>query len=294
MEGKIKIGVVGAFQNGKSTFINCLLDGVYARIGDGRRTTVQNTYYRYGETDWVYYLDAKRKVIKESDLPTFLSNDWTKDTNIRYVEVTAWKPVLQHLTFVDTPGIDANEKDNDCVAFALKELDAAVFVLRNKDISQPEMKLMTDLGNHGIPFFVVINCHPTGANILSWAPTSKQNQTILENGLKPKISQLDIKPQSIAGNSILPVNLMWYWYATGKWQQEDEASKETLLENISYYQKKKKRAISSLEWAKESGFLVLRSLFCQAPTNYLPAHLKLCRELNNNLLAISELFKQYK
>ena len=71
-EEKLNIGVVGCFQNGKSTFVNCLLDDIVARTGDGLATTSVNTKYVYGDVQSVrYFSDAE--VLKEVTLNEFTS-----------------------------------------------------------------------------------------------------------------------------------------------------------------------------------------------------------------------------
>ena len=50
---RIKIGIVGEFQAGKSTLINCLLGKAFATIGDGRATTHTIVNYLFSEKEYI-------------------------------------------------------------------------------------------------------------------------------------------------------------------------------------------------------------------------------------------------
>lgn len=51
------VAIVGGFQIGKSTLVNCLLDDRYAPTGKGLRTTAASTLFRYGEAEevWLFH-----------------------------------------------------------------------------------------------------------------------------------------------------------------------------------------------------------------------------------------------
>ena len=56
---KINVGILGEFQNGKSTFVNCLLDDMVAKTGGyGLSVTSTSTMYEYGSVQNVSYLST--------------------------------------------------------------------------------------------------------------------------------------------------------------------------------------------------------------------------------------------
>ena len=109
-ENKLNIGIVGCYQNGKSTFVNCLLDDVVARTGQGISTTSINTRYVYGDVQKVEYCSGSN-IVKSTRLCNFLSTSEYPE-NIDEIVVTLWKPLLKNINIIDTPGFNANDTDD--------------------------------------------------------------------------------------------------------------------------------------------------------------------------------------
>ena len=110
IKDKINIGVVGEFQNGKSTFVNCLLDDLVARTGGyGLSVTSTNTVYEYGNVQNVSYL-SNSEILGNCRLVDFLNGDFGP-LGVEKVVVSLWKPVLNKINIIDTPGFNANEVD---------------------------------------------------------------------------------------------------------------------------------------------------------------------------------------
>jgi hypothetical protein len=75
---KPKVAVMGCFQNGKSTLVNCLLGGFWALLGDGKATTSIATRYKYSDTNKVFYRhssgDRIETTIRQLFTPKILKN----------------------------------------------------------------------------------------------------------------------------------------------------------------------------------------------------------------------------
>ena len=68
------VGIIGCFQNGKSTLINCLLGAKIAPTGgDGWSVTSANTIYCYSQQNTVLSVDGKKN-------NNFTLNDLTNGT----------------------------------------------------------------------------------------------------------------------------------------------------------------------------------------------------------------------
>ena len=131
---KINVGILGEFQNGKSTFVNCLLDDMVAKTGGyGLSVTSTSTMYEYGSVQNVSYL-SKGSKIANSRLVDFLATD-SYPSKTDKVMVSLWKPILNNINIIDTPGFNANEEDTAMATSSLLEIDIAVLVMENKDIN---------------------------------------------------------------------------------------------------------------------------------------------------------------
>lgn len=177
----MNIGVIGHYQNGKSTLINCLMGRKVCDTGDGAiSTTKKNSRHEFREG-------------------VFL---------------------------IDTPGMDANELDDEETSSVVGQLDFAIVVLRNQGISEKDMVAINLLQRYGKPMLVVVNCIDYG-NRNKWSPQSEFNRNILDN-IRPRFAGR----QLIAGIDILLVNLQWYWYSIGEYKKESKDKQEELLERI--------------------------------------------------------------
>lgn len=127
---------------------------------------------------------------------------------------------------IDTPGMDANELDDEETSSVVGQLDFAIVVLRNQGISEKDMVAINLLQRYGKPMLVVVNCIDYG-NRNKWSPQSEFNRNILDN-IRPRFAGR----QLIAGIDILLVNLQWYWYSIGGYKKESKDKQEELLERI--------------------------------------------------------------
>lgn len=177
----MNIGVLGHFQNGKSTLINCLMGKLVCATGDGAiSTTKKNSWHEFRKG---YFL-------------------------------------------IDTPGMDADEKDDSETSSVIEQLDFAIVVLQNKGISMKDWVAINLLQQYGVPMLVIVNC-TNHENRNKWSPQSNFNQNILNN-IKPQFNGKLLMP----GIDILLVNLQWYWYSIQGYKQENNNKQKELLERI--------------------------------------------------------------
>ena len=210
-----KISVVGCFQNGKSTFINCLLDKLVARPGDGRATTKISTRYRWGESTNVSFRTNQ-------GLEPITLEEYLKCANISQISQTSAfqaefslpTEILRNIELIDTPGFDANEQDTDNVTRSLDEANYAIVVLTNKrTLGEPEARMFEFIKSKNIPYAVIMNCRDINI-AMEWYPTHKKNMDIIKEN-EAIFERWGCTPEKIDGNSsIYPCNFLWYWFAT--------------------------------------------------------------------------------
>ncbi|MBQ4485344.1 MAG: 50S ribosome-binding GTPase [Prevotella sp.] len=228
---KINVGILGEFQNGKSTFVNCLLDDMVAKTGGyGLSVTSTSTMYEYGSVQNVSYL-SKGSKIANSRLVDFLATD-SYPSKTDKVMVSLWKPILNNINIIDTPGFNANEEDTAMATSSLLEIDIAVLVMENKDISTTEIKILSLLKQHHIPFFVIMNCKDHMGN--SWTPNSEFNNRIAKKNIA-RIHSQGLTPIPINKEEIWQTNLLWFWFASEQYLSENEDKRQKYIKKINYY-----------------------------------------------------------
>ncbi len=126
---KPQIAIVGEFQIGKSTLVNCLLRKKVATVGEGLPTTMLPIKYCYGEEEKV--VGKNNSTIKvETTLANFMdpamSSEWL---NCNTVEIFLRNQVLETMNIIDTPGLDANEQDTNNAILATQMADMAILLM---------------------------------------------------------------------------------------------------------------------------------------------------------------------
>ena len=254
---KPKVAVVGSFRNGKSTLVNCLLDDRVARVGkEGTETTKMVSEYSFGQTQIAEY-DGKHHGLAE-----YLALE-EKDFHKKNAKIHLWKPILQNVGIIDTPGFERNETDNSVADDALKKADFLLFVLKNKGISQVECSLLQKAIEHKIPYSIIMNCwiYP-GTDKAD--PHDEDNKKIIADicATDSLINQIKKFPpvQIETGHNIWPCNLAWFWFAADHYDEELDRPKN-LASKIADEFNVKCNSISKHDIALKSNFLPIRDFF---------------------------------
>lgn len=215
------VGIFGAFQNGKSTLVNCLLDGKYARTGgEGVSVTTVNTVYSFDEVSRLYYSDDDGNRIGGS-LTQYLES--VPNDGVRRIEIRLWRPLLEHVDLLDTPGINACSRDDAVSQEALELTDIGIVVINNRGLSEPERNIIFSLQRKGIPFYVIMNCVDLHGNLQMWNPGWKYNVK-LACELSDYLGDMGIHPLTIDGSSVFLANFIWSWYASGGYLSDRDAA----------------------------------------------------------------------
>ncbi len=254
-EYKPRIGVLGSFQNGKSTLVNCLLGDFVARPGSGLSTTKRITNYRFGEVNKVigYTQDGSAE---ELSLKNFLEQDNPKFISF---DIEMWKPILEKVTIVDTPGFNANEADTNTLEKSLYEISYAIFVINNnKAVGAAELDLLDMLNDYRIPFVIVMNCTDT----YKWAPFHEENINLAKDN-EGRMQILGFQwDASIEEQHIHISNFAWFSYATDILSKQMYWEKELHTEfgtfSIMNMMAQKEFSFDSKSLIEASGILPIR------------------------------------
>ncbi|UZJ40276.1 dynamin family protein [Prosthecochloris sp. SCSIO W1101] len=258
MDKKPTIGIIGCFQNGKSTLVNCLLDDRVAMTGSGRATTSISTYYAWGEVQEVKWVCATTETRHSVPFHDYLQSNNLQIQGLSCFEVNLWKPLLQNVNIVDTPGFDNNEEDNEVAERSLAGMDFVIFVARNKGLSQNEMQLLNSLVKRKTPFAMLLNCKEVAKGL--WEPLSAANENICQS-IQSALKSAGQAPYPVHGKYVWPVNLAWFWYATQHMHDDGlNESEKDLFDDVQRFMKKHFN-LSSFDYATlavKSNFLPFR------------------------------------
>ena len=103
---KRRIVILGEFQTGKSTLVNCLLGHVVATVGRGFHTTQVPTVY-HGPAMRAFrctHAGNSAPLAEEELLSPATAVDWT---DVQAVEVEYPHVLLEQIDLIDTPGLEA-------------------------------------------------------------------------------------------------------------------------------------------------------------------------------------------
>lgn len=207
---KPQIGLVGCFQNGKSTLTNCLLQNRVALTGEGIAKTKKVTRYVYAE-NVEFRLVGDDGSVRPTDKAT-LEAVALSDANdgVAFCEIATPSPLLRDVNLVDTPGFDANEKDTERTVAYLHDVDFLFFVVGGNNrgsLNDAERRALRRIVETGKAFSILYNCCD-GNN---WSPSDDATRACVQS-LSATLRSWGVDPFAVDENGIvLPVNLAWYW-----------------------------------------------------------------------------------
>ena len=268
---KIKFGVVGLHQSGKSLLINCLLKRAISKVGTGSATTHTPIYYSYSDDEYAEYFDSAGC---HEIIPKEVAN-YADKNSIDRVDVYLANTLLRDFTLVDLPGAGFNVIDNKSMAQTLAELDYAILLATDvKEFTSSSsfyMNTLKLLQEYNIPYYFIFNC----TNITRWSPQNKKNIEIARSDLD--LLQI-YEPLSLGVNDEKPlVNLMWYWCSNV--DCTDELFIE-YCESIQDYFQKKGKVLSKESLEEASKFNLIESIFDKRNRALLELRCHFRKEIN--------------
>lgn len=226
------IGIVGCYQNGKSTLVNCLLDDNVAITGSGKATTKLSTVFSYGEFQQAKAIESSTGIESVLTFSEYLNGVTDGPCEYDSYHVSLWKPLLQNVDVVDTPGFYANEEDDRIATSSLDGLDVVVLVVRNRGLSEVEHSVLKTIAERELPFVVVMNCIETMGQL--WNPASEANERIARE-IEARLRNIGHVPHPIDGRFVFPLNFVWFWFASGHMAYENDEIACRLRSEVNAY-----------------------------------------------------------
>ncbi len=225
--------IAGQFQNGKSTFLNCLLGGNYAIEGEGTLATTKcNAKYVYGDFSEIRTIQSDKSASRRQDAAFFSRGASCCDAQCGMtLQISAYSPVLQTMDLLDSPGFAANAKDDTAADEALRMADFVVLVARKTLDNKSDINFLQNITEKGKHFTVIFNCYHSDR-----PDSAKSRKTCSEIFAQLKNAKLDSNYIQLAEDfPVYPVNLLWAQCALG-YLTEDEVTGK--LEAVKHYLKK--------------------------------------------------------
>lgn len=238
------VTIAGAFQNGKSTLVNCLLDDQYAPMGKGLRTTACCSYFFYGEAEIakLVHEGKKEEVLERREIifdPSFTCSG--KD----HLEISCWKPLLQKAVLADTPGFEANKQDDEAAMYAIKNSEIVVFVHDTRQLDESARQILSMVRKEGKRLLFLLNCKDEQ----HWHPADKKNMDLAQV-LENQLAEMGWNESllCIQGRKVWTCNPVFAWYALGHLQRDlDNCNEsirkdaETQIDTIKFFCKKQSK-----------------------------------------------------
>ena len=235
-----RIGIVGEFQSGKSTLINCLLENRVAISGIGIATTKQVTRYYFSEK---IILHAFKK---QADVPDISKENITREDfekiilnhDIAFCELGMPCRLLKHVELWDTPGLNANDRDNKVTETFFEKLDY-VFMLVSKGLKDSDIETLHLISKYKVPYTVLYNSTSED----QWDPDHISNRNICETCIA-QMKQLGFESNIVIPekSSVFSINTAWSWFDIVQNQKKNDdfilspsAGEESLFRRVGNF-----------------------------------------------------------
>lgn len=167
LKDKCVVGVMGAYSAGKSTLLNCLLGTDLPE--DVNTATVMPAYVAYGSDNSKYFVDTDGNYkLLPREFHERLTRDEIKDFDLRKIiknmVIYHRSPLLKKVTFLDTPGITAdNPYDKETTADAAGKCNVVLWAIRAQkgEVSNDVLDFIKEHLSHAKIYVVITHADQT-------------------------------------------------------------------------------------------------------------------------------------
>ena len=167
-----------------------------------------------------------------------------------WFRISAWKPILQHVDIVDTPGYNAQDADDKSASAAIAASSVVVIVQAGKTMDDLCRGIVREACVPGKRCVFLLNC----TNTECWSPDDPQNIAICE-AIEAELKSMGVLGSflPIGERLVHPVNALWAWYATGQASRALESPNEDVRKDAERMMRRIQRyAENELDMANPS------------------------------------------
>lgn len=264
----MKIAIIGTFQVGKSTLLNCLINESLAGIGIGTPTTHTLNFYKNNTSPEILCRNIKGECLYRQSWERGVSELSIPRETVRVMYELPKSFDLHGNLLIDTPGLDSAGKDASLDTMRTIDVirdntvDLLILVVSNKQLdSAIRSSVLPCIKEARKNLIVLMNCnrrnHPN--------PSSKINQeTALQ--IDEELRAVGIRHSRVwmSGESkVLPCNAVWWWISQRNRtnirfcnQQTDEVFQMRYQEIKNYYADILEQPMPSLETLQQKSNLL--------------------------------------
>ena len=195
-----------------------------------------------------------------------------------------------YVSIVDTPGFDADGKDDGTAKAAITSADVLVYVHESNALGKSYA--FEEARTHGKYIVFLLNC----CDSCKWSPFDRQNEKIISS-IEAKLETSGFLPLVIPinGKAVFPINVLWARYGLG--MKVDSDPEEKIHEYAEHFLRlptaDKSRCNLRAEMLARSGFLPVRDFLRNLPLELLKhAVANPEREINRIVDRFAEEFKK--
>lgn len=264
----MKIAIIGTFQVGKSTLLNCLINESLAGIGIGTPTTHTLNFYKNNTSPEILCRNIKGECLYRQSWERGVSELSIPRETVRVMYELPKSFDLHGNLLIDTPGLDSAGKDASLDTMRTIDVirdntvDLLILVVSNKQLdSAIRSSVLPCIKEARKNLIVLMNCnrrnHPN--------PSSKINQeTALQIDEELRAAGIRHSRVWMSGESkVLPCNAVWWWISQRNRtnirfcnQQTDEVFQMRYQEIKNYYADILEQPMPSLETLQQKSNLL--------------------------------------
>ena len=212
----MKIAIIGTFQVGKSTLVNCLVNDSLAGVGIGNPTTHALNYYKNNITPEILCWDVCGRCLYRQAWNDQIYSFLIPPGTVRVMHELPDSFDLHGNILIDTPGLDSagkdaswdNERTEDIIND--RSVDLLMLVVPNRQLdSSIRNCVLPCIKESKKKLIVLMNC------ILRSAPDPNSSINLeIASQIDEELRAFGIRHSRVSMNSatkVLPINAVWWW-----------------------------------------------------------------------------------
>lgn len=212
----MKIAIIGTFQVGKSTLVNCFINDSLAGVGIGNPTTHTLNYYKNSSCPEILCRDISGRCLCKQAWNEEVREFPIPQGTVRIMYELPKSCDLHGNTLIDTPGLDSAGKDASWdtkrTVDIIKDntVDLLILVVSNTQLdSAIRNNVLPFLKESRKPLIVLMNCNrrnqPDPKSAINQETALQIDEELRADGIRHS------RVSEYCKSKVLPCNTVWWW-----------------------------------------------------------------------------------